>query len=63
MEPFIPDTLGTASSIRIKGGVIISELFYTLFYVAGTMHGVRIKGAVLISGSTVVLSLNLSWGI
>ena len=61
----IPDTLGTASSALIKGGVLISEVhLYTslLLYVAGTMDGVLIKVDVLSSGvslwrgSTVVSS-------
>ena len=49
-SPSIPDTLGTASSILIKGGVLISGVVCTHLYVAGTMHSVPIKGGALISG-------------
>ena len=43
-SPSIPDTLGTASSVLIKGGVLISGVVLYTFYVTGTVHGVLIKG-------------------
>ena len=63
MEPSILDTLGTASSVLIKGGVLISGvvLYTDLCSWDRAWHGVLIKGVVLISrvsswrGSTVQL--------
>ena len=50
--PSIPDTLGTASSVLIKGGILISGvvLYSVLCTVAGTVHGVLIEGDVFILG-------------
>ena len=53
-NPSIPDTLRTAYSVLIKGGVLISVVVYILVYVAGTMHGVLTKGGVLISGCVLI---------
>ena len=41
------DTLRAASTVLIKGGVLIFGLVCTFLYVAGTMHGVLIKGVPL----------------
>ena len=50
-NPSIPDTLGTATNVLIKGGVFISGVaFYVHTCIAGTMHSVLIKGDVLIEG-------------
>ena len=48
----IPNTLGTASSVLIKGGILISGvvLYSVLCTVAGTVHGVLIEGDVFILG-------------
>ena len=45
----IPDTLGTAKSVQIKGGVLISGVACTL----GTMHSVLIEKLFLWRDSTV----------
>ena len=44
-----PDTLGTAYSVLIKEGVLISGVVLYTFYipVTGTVHGVQIKGVVI----------------
>ncbi len=49
VTPLFRTPLGQLS-VLIKGGVLISGVVFTLFYVAGTMGGVLIKGGVLISG-------------
>jgi hypothetical protein len=49
VEPLYSGHLGTADSVLIKGGVLISGVILYL-HVAGTKHSVLINGDVLISG-------------
>ena len=48
-NPSIPYTLGTAQSVLIKGGVLISGVVLYTLRVAGTKYSVPIKGDVHIS--------------